>query len=218
VDVWAAVPDAAELMVDSLGPDLAYDTSADIIRWRGTVHPGAPRLLEWSARLRPDLALGAHIVTRAEIRARSSGVPTVRLQHATRIRSADLSGSTKVASPPVARRQDLVHFTLRAANAGATATEVEVTDALPPGLRFAAGSAVSSAGEPPAWDETGNSLRWRGVLPAAGAVEVRFAAVYDGPGTVTNVMRVANTAGAHFAAWAEVRSERARVYLPAAGR
>ncbi len=214
VELWIDVPDAVTLDPGSLSTGLSYDPVADVLRWRGGLSPGEPRHFTWSAVVDPDLPPGARIVTRAEIRPRLAGVPTARLVHAVRVQTSDLSGSTKTASPPVARPGETVMFTLRAANAGPAATEVELSDALPPELTYQEGSATSSAGGAPIWDAVSRTLRWRGLVPAAGAVELRFAARYAGPGPVTNVLRVADTAGAHFAAWAEVYPERARLYLP----
>lgn len=214
VELWVDIPDATSLDPASLGPELAYDAAADALRWRGSVAPDRPRLFTWSSVVRAGVAAGARIVTRAEIRPRTTGVPVVHLLHATRLQTADLSGSTKTAHPPVARTGTPVRFTLRAANAGPKATVVEVTDALPPELAYEPGSAAASTGEPPEWDALSRTLRWQGDVPAAGAVEIRFTARYAGTGPVTNVMRVAEEAGAHFAAWAEVLPERARVFLP----
>lgn len=218
VELWIDIPDATLLDPASLGPELTYDAAADALRWRGSVAPDRPRLFTWSAVVRAGIATGARIVTRAEIRPRTTGVPVVHLLHATRLQTTDLSGSTKTALPPVARTGAPVRFTLRAANAGSKAAPAEITDALPPELIYEPGSATTSAGEPPEWDALSRTLRWQGDISAAGAVEVRFTARYAGSEPVVNVMRVADKSGAHFAAWAEVVPERARVFLPRVAR
>jgi len=214
VEAWAAVPDAGEVSLESLSPGLVYDAASDTLRWRGTLAAGERRDLAWSVRLGADLPVGAQVATRAGARAKAETVPEVDLIHRMTVQSADLSGSAKRVSRSVARPGDVVTFTLRVANGGARPARVEVTDALPTELTYVPRSAWASTGEVPAWDAGSRSLRWRGAVAAGGAAEVRFEARFEGDAEVANVMRVTEEGGAHVAAWAEVRRERARVWLP----
>lgn len=212
------LPDAGELVTEGLPPDLLYDPATDSLRWKGDLAPGAQRWLFWRLRLHPGLRPGARVVTQGSLRGRALGQESRALDHALRVASADLSGSTKRVVPALARPGDRVRFILRAANAGPQATEVELSDALPPGLDYVAGSAEASAGAAPDWDAASRSLRWRGSLPAAGAVELRFQARLNSSLPLVNVMRLEAASGVHWAAWAELGIERARLFLPLAGR
>lgn len=212
------LPDSGELVTEGLPPDLLYDPATDSLRWKGDLAPGAERWLHWRLRLHPGLLPGARVVTQGSLRGRALGPESRALDHALRVASADLSGSTKRVEPAVARPGDRVRFILRAANAGPQATEVELSDALPPGLDYVAGSAEASAGAAPAWDAASRSLRWRGSLPAAGAVELRFEARLNSSLPLVNAMRLEAASGIHWAAWAELGIERSRLFLPLTGR
>ncbi len=213
-EVEVDVPDGAAFEPSPPGSDWNVDAVSRSARWRGGVPIGMPRLISWSLRLRPDLPVGARIVTHAAVRTRSGSVPPVDLWNVARLEATDLSSSTIRAIPVVARTGAVVTFELRAVNSGRRAADVEVVDALPDGLTFVDGSAESSSGPAPQWDPASRSLRWEGPLAAGGASVVRFEARFSGRERVVNAMRVADAEGTAFAAWAEVVAERARTYLP----
>ncbi len=207
-----ALPPSLVLDPDSLRGGVETGPSMGTLTWRGRLGAGAPRILNWSATLDPQLDVGARAVVRGVLRA--SGVDDVDLAAVIGVTSGDFTGSSKRMTPSVAGRGDLVHVVLRAVNSGHDARRATLTDALPAGLVYVADSAWASYGAPE-WDETSRSLRWRGEIPAMSAVEVRFAVHMEATERLTNVLQITDDEGTRFAAWADVAPRRATVLLPA---
>jgi uncharacterized repeat protein (TIGR01451 family) len=216
-DVEARIqwPSAASPVTGTLEGGLVLDHGAQELVWRGRVRPGEGRELGWQYVVSPGVLAGSRLLTRARVGA--AGLAALELSAAQRVQASDFSGSAKRCWRPVAAPGDVVTFTLRAANAGARATHVFVTDALPDGLEAIPGALLSSRPPMPRWDAGSRSLAWSGDLPAGGAIEIEVGTRFRSDRPVTNAMRIEDDAGTSAAAWADVVPLAARAFLPALG-
>jgi uncharacterized repeat protein (TIGR01451 family) len=213
VTVRVHLPSALELTPGSLWGGLASEPVSGRLVWRGRLAAGSRQQVGWTARLAPGLDVGARAMTRAVVGA--PGVQAVRLAAAVEASASDLSTSSKVMRPRIARAGEEVSVVLRAANTGPEPAVVTLTDALPSALTLVSGSLRASRGEAE-WDEPAQSVRWVGELGPSEAVEVRLRAVFDGRTAVRNVMVVTDLDGTRVSAWADVAPLAGTAYLPAA--
>jgi uncharacterized repeat protein (TIGR01451 family) len=86
----------------------------------------------------------------------------------------------------------MVSYTIRVQNLAAPMTAtISVTDIIPSGLAYVAGSLSASAGQ---WDDSGQpTLTWSGMLDSAPAITITYAVTVTAPmrGLVVNTATIA---------------------------
>jgi len=89
----------------------------------------------------------------------------------TLVQPADLTGSTKAATPGLVGPGDVVTYTIRLRNNGpARAPRVQVVDPIPRGVSYVAGSATGGA----TFDATTNRILWDGLVPSGSEMSFDF--------------------------------------------
>ena len=103
----------------------------------------------------------------------------------------DLSASTKSVLPGAAQFDQVVTYTIVLRNTGAPFTDaVRVTDTVPAGLSYVAGSLAATRGIPDA--SAAPTLKWTGVMSTAAAITLTYAATVatDTTKTLTNTVLI----------------------------
>lgn len=129
----------------------------------------------------------------------------------------DFANSNKVASVVAMANDDLVTFTIRIVNTGLPLTStVTMTDILPTGLEYVAGTLTATSGM--AWTEHGSStsIYWEGVLDRAVPVEVAYGArlITVEPVALSNVALIDDGQGSVIERTATIIANGHAVYLP----
>lgn len=108
-----------------------------------------------------------------------------------------------------------IAYKLTLNNPSAAAVTLFVTDTMPANTAYVTGSATATDGVVSA---SGDTVYWRGVLPAGGSVELRFAAVVDGSvpvgAEIRNHAAVSDNFGVALGLEATTRIVRARLSIP----
>jgi uncharacterized repeat protein (TIGR01451 family) len=129
----------------------------------------------------------------------------------TLINTIDLSASTKSIDPPAASVSETVTYTIALANTGTFTATATITDPLPSGITYLAGSSTVDGVPIELYDPATNSIKWTGAVAGTDAVSVRFKATLNVPSeSVINVVTIDDGAGSIIQRVAGGR----RVYLP----
>jgi uncharacterized repeat protein (TIGR01451 family) len=100
-----------------------------------------------------------------------------------------LSTSAKTTSTPTAEQGEIITYKLRLVRVGLPLTKpVQVTDVIPEGLKYVAGSLKATHGVPD--DSNPKTLKWAGLLPATNLVEIS----YDVRVTESSTLLIVNSA------------------------
>jgi uncharacterized repeat protein (TIGR01451 family) len=114
----------------------------------------------------------------------------------TLINTIDLSASRKSIDPPTASASETVTYTIALVNNGTFTANATITDPLPGGLIYLAGSSIVDGVPIELYDTATNSLKWTGNVAAGDTVSVRFKATLNVPSeSVINVVAIDDGAG-----------------------
>jgi uncharacterized repeat protein (TIGR01451 family) len=114
----------------------------------------------------------------------------------TLINTVDLSASTKTIDPATAAMSETVTFTISLVNTGTFTATATITDPLPGGITYLAGSSTVDGAPIELYDSIINSLKWTGVVAAGDTVTVRFKAMLNVPSeSVINLVTIDDGAG-----------------------
>jgi uncharacterized repeat protein (TIGR01451 family) len=114
----------------------------------------------------------------------------------TLINTVDLSASTKAIDPPAASVSETVTYTIALVNTGTFTATATITDPLPAGITYLAGSSTVDGVPIELYDSVSNSLKWTGAVAAGDTVAVRFKATLNVPsGSVINFVTIDDGAG-----------------------
>ncbi len=137
--------------------------------------------------------------------------PFLQRSASTLINTVDLRSSTKSIDPLSASVSDTVTYTISLVNTGTFTATATITDPLPVGITYLAGSSTVDGVPIESYDSDSNSLKWTGAVAAGDMVTVRFKATLTLPGeSVLNVVTIDDGAGAIMQRAAGGR----RVFLP----
>jgi uncharacterized repeat protein (TIGR01451 family) len=129
----------------------------------------------------------------------------------TLINTVDLSASTKSIDPPSAPVSETVTYTISLVNTGTFTSTATITDSLPGGITYLAGSSTVDGVPIELYDAATNSLKWTGAVAAGGTRIVRFKATLNVPGeSVINLVTIDDGAGSIL--WRAAGGR--QVYLP----
>jgi uncharacterized repeat protein (TIGR01451 family) len=128
-----------------------------------------------------------------------------------------LDGSVKRAEPQVAMPGETIVFAIEVRNASQSATSVRVSDRLPPGLEYIAGSAWSGSGGDLVYDPGTRGLSWQGPMPGRSIATLRYRARLVASRPAVNVAEFSDGRGEVLHSSVTVRPGRSRLFLPLAG-
>ena len=174
--------------VDASAGSVTYDAGANAIRWTGVATISTPVTVTFRVRTNVPLPNGSTIVNTANIyegttlKASKSCTTTV-------VSAPDLATSSKGVDPATVRAGDPLTYTLVLQNTGTDNATVTVTDPIPPGSTYVAGSATASSGT--IGYESG-TITWNGAVNVGTPVTLTFRAqVTPGIAAGTQICNVA---------------------------
>jgi uncharacterized repeat protein (TIGR01451 family) len=127
------------------------------------------------------------------------------------INTVDLSASTKMIDPPTASVSETVTYTISLVNTGTFTATATITDPLPAGITYLAGTSSVDGVPIELYDSATNSLKWTGAVAAGDTVTVRFKATLSVPSeSVINLVAIDDGAGSLL--WRAAGGR--QVYLP----
>lgn len=127
----------------------------------------------------------------------------------------DLAASQKSVSNATPLTGEVLTYTIAVRNAGGYFTHtVRLTDTLPAGLAYVAGSLTATLGAPDA--SSAPTLKWNGILSNTAAATVTYSVVVTAATTqaISNIVTIHPGFGAPFTRSATIRVNGMRVYLP----
>ncbi len=162
------VPPSATYVVGSLTGPATYDAATRRFTWQGALSPGQAVTITYRLQADPAAADGTPLRNVAHLSDESGLGPD--LAAVGRIAAPDLSASAKTAAATVYTGRQLT-YTLTLRNDGLRTAAARLHDPIPPGSRYAPGSAWSSGGVITA---TGEALQWAGTLSPGQTATVTF--------------------------------------------
>ncbi|MCC7355001.1 MAG: S8 family serine peptidase, partial [Anaerolineae bacterium] len=155
--------DELDYVAGSVTGGAAYDPATRTIFWSGWLTPGAESLFGFQAEIDLDVPGGARVANRANLATGELLVP-VSATVVTTIAAPDLRTSVKEVDKLVARTGDTLTYTITLRNDGPVAAHSTIlTDPIPAGLSYVAGSATGGA----TYDSATQEVRWTGTISAA---------------------------------------------------
>ncbi|MFQ5344269.1 MAG: hypothetical protein ACE5F6_22230, partial [Anaerolineae bacterium] len=165
------LPQALTYVEGSATGGAFYDADLREVRWQGTVPAGDQVAFEYSVDAVPPLTDGEALVNTATI---SDGLhPSITRSVTVQIMAPDLTRSEKQALPQVGQGS-VLNYLVRIVNSGHASANVTLTDPLPAGVTYIAGSGQASYGGSLRFDDTSRTVSWTGQVPARGIAELRF--------------------------------------------
>lgn len=192
VHVTDALPAVLVYTPDSASNGAIYDSASRSVLWSGAVAPGAAVAITFAAKAAagtPDHTT----ITNTAVIADATG-RTYERSAATVYRTGDLSDSRKEVAPASTYVGGIVTYTITVANGGGGPTTFTVTDTLPAGISYVAGSAQAGHGTV-SFDAAQQRFVWSGSLAGEHQTYLRFAARAGDIGMLNNTAQIADVSG-----------------------
>ncbi len=125
-----------------------------------------------------------------------------------------LNGTAKLIDPASAGRGDVVTYTMLIHNTGSTTATTTITDPIPSGTSYQAGSSTVDGNAIELFDAASNQIRWTGSIAPDDDRVVRFRALVDRYAIVTNTVTIDDGTGLIFNRSVAMRPTGGDVFLP----
>ncbi|HWQ16022.1 MAG TPA: hypothetical protein VNL77_24695 [Roseiflexaceae bacterium] len=173
------IPADTAYVNNSVTSPATYDGVGRLVRWQGTLDPGASATVSFQVTINQPPLQSATITNQATLLNTSAGGTSSMLTATTTVRGTpSLAGSTYTVSPLVIAADTVATFSLNVLNNGtAAATGATAQLTIPAGTTYVAGSARATSGVV-TFDVAGGRVNWSAgtLVPAGGVVQITFQA------------------------------------------
>jgi uncharacterized repeat protein (TIGR01451 family) len=205
------VPAHTTFVPGSLEGPARHDAVGNRFTWNGALAPGQTIRVGYQLRVDDLLPDGTAVRNVAQL-SDESGIALDRIA-ISRLRTPDLSASSKVSSAAIAQSTQALTYTLALQNDGLRSAQAQLIDFIPLHTVYLPGSAWASSG---LLTSTAEALLWTGPIPVGEAVTITFPVVISPTAAGSYVLNRASLDDG----WGEVRSLEAyawvevQVFLP----